>query len=121
MSKKIIFSLFIIFSINNAIFAAPKNNFVPGVSDLPVPINFTLKDDSSSVFFSDAGRIVEATFEGKGEYDDILNFYNKTLRALGWKIKGKLKYSREGEILRIHLNIRGENLEIEFSLRPEKK
>lgn len=123
MSKKIIISFLLAFFAFKTANAEMKNGFVPGVSDLPVPINFTLHEDSSSVFFNDSGRIVEAVFRGRGEYDEVLNFYNKTLKALGWKTEGTLKYSREGEMLTIKLthiqDNKYSNLEIDFSLRPE--
>lgn len=123
MSNKIIIPFILLFSIIYPAYANPTHNFVPGVSDLPVPINFTLQDDSSSIFFNDSGRIIEASFRGRGEAKDILYFYDKTLTALGWKTKGHLKYNREGEILTITLtpvqDNKYSNLEIEFFLHPE--
>ena len=123
MSKKLIFFILITISFTKYCFAGPKHHFVPGMSDLPVPINFSLQKDSSSIFISDSGNLVEATFRGRGEKNAILEFYRKTLKALGWKRINKEKFSREGEFLTITLipiqDNKYHNLEIQFLIKPE--
>ena len=59
MFKKIFFIFILVINCNNIAIATTNNDFVPGIPDLPVPINFTIKEDSSSVFFNDSGRIIE--------------------------------------------------------------
>jgi hypothetical protein len=106
-----------------AVAAAGNEKFVPGVSDLPVPTNFYLKHDSSSIFHEEEGRIIDASFIGRATESEVEEFYNLTLRALGWKRVEKLVYIRESEILRIEVqeidDSQLNNLEINFSLRPQ--
>ena len=102
MSKALILLFILFFSFSNA-FA--KNNFVPGISDLPVPINFHLIKNSTSDFIANNGRIIEASFKGKGEKDNIIDFYEKTLPALGWKQLESLNFSRDKEHLNIKIEI----------------
>lgn len=122
MLKRIFFIFILVINCNNIAGAVTSNNFVPGIPDLPVPSNFTIKKDSSSIFFNDSGRIIEATFIGKGNHKDINNFYNKTLKALGWKRQKHLVFLREKEILNIKLvslNNKDYNMTIYFSLKPQ--
>ena len=122
MSKIIITIICIIFLSVFNISAEETDNFVPGISDLPVPQNFSLKDDTSSVFYSNSGRIVEAVYEGYGVYSEIFNFYDSSLEALGWSKEDSLKYNREGEMLKISLiPSEQEKMEIHFSLKPLQK
>ena len=101
---------------------ADSRNYVPGISDLPVPLNFHLKNDTSSVFYNDSGRIVEAIFQGRARGDEITEFYNVTLKALGWERVGMLEYVREREFLEITTKAIDDdqfnNLEVHFSLKP---
>ncbi|MBT4989263.1 MAG: hypothetical protein HOM96_01835 [Rickettsiales bacterium] len=101
---------------------ADSRNYVPGISDLPVPLNFHLKNDTSSVFYNDSGRIVEAVFQGQARGDEIKEFYNVTLKALGWERVGVLKYVREKELLEITTKSIDDDqfntLEVNFSLKP---
>lgn len=97
--------------------------YVPGISDLPVPSNFFIKPDSVSVFRSQAGRIIDASFIGRSSSAQIEEFYNLTLRALGWTKVEKLTYVRESEILTISTKKMEDrqlnNLEITFSIGPQ--
>ncbi|MBL6785567.1 MAG: hypothetical protein ISQ32_04620 [Rickettsiales bacterium] len=111
----------ILFFVTFSIFAESRN-YVPGISDLPVPLNFHLKNDTSSVFYNDSGRIVEAVFQGQAKSYEIKDFYDVTLNALGWEKIGHLKYVREKELLEISTKTIDDdqfnNLEIVFSLKP---
>jgi len=109
------------FLISFSVFAESRN-YVPGISDLPVPLNFHLKNDTSSVFYNESGRIVEAVFQGQAQGQEIKEFYDLTLNALGWEKIGVLKYVREKELLEIKTKTieddQFNNLEIIFSLKP---
>jgi hypothetical protein len=120
MSKKICLGIFLLFFNFQSANAA---KFVPGISDLPVPGNFYLIDDSSSIFYNDGGRIIEAVFKGKGEKKNVIDFYRKTLPALGWKEKSSLNFIRENEELKIKIEVVKQaklyqKLKLYFTLTP---
>jgi hypothetical protein len=122
MYKKFLANFIFIIALSCPSLTYAANNFVPGIEDLPVPLNFHLKENSSSVFFNDSGRIIESTFIGTADPVEINEFYHKTLQALGWQKQKKLVFLREKEILKISLtNISSpkKHLEIHFSLQPQ--
>ena len=119
MSKKLI--ILILLLLPTQLLA--KSNFVPGVSDLPVPMNFFLIDDSSTIYHNKAGRIVNASFKGRGKEKNVADFYHKTLPALGWEKIEDLVYIRDTEKLYITIETiktdsRFNNLNLIFSLKP---
>ena len=118
MSKKIVILLSIlIFSF----YAKAQNNFVPGITDLPVPANFHLEEDSSSVYNNGFDRLVTASFIGKAQEDAIIDFYYKTLPALGWAKQARLLFTRDDEILMIRISRKNkEELVISFKLTPAR-
>jgi len=116
MSKKLIIFIFSILLTGNAL---AKSNFVPGIQDLPVPASFHLVKDSSGVYNHGHGRLVTASFKGKALEEDVVEFYNKTLPALGWRKKERLKFTRDGETLKIKISeVEKEELLINFQLNP---
>ena len=116
MSKKIILLLISLLYYSNL---HAKNDFVPGIADLPVPASFYLDSESSSIYNDNYGRLVTASFIGKAKQEEILDFYYKTLPALGWKKEEFLHFSREGEILTINIIAKNqEELIINFQLNP---
>ena len=118
MSKKIIFFITLLF-FNYHIHA--NNNFVPGIVDLPVPASFYLENDSSSIYNNGFGRIITASFIGKAKKEDILDFYYKTLPALGWSKQENLFFIRDDESLIIEIiQKNSEELLINFKLTPAK-
>ncbi len=104
MSKKIIFYLTIFFIFANYSFAE-KTSFVPNIPDLPVPKKFFLIKGTDSVFETREGKIVEASFRGKGEESEITTFYQKTLAELGWQEKMNFLFIRDKEKLRITIKM----------------
>lgn len=119
--KNLLKSFLLSFLISFSVFAESRN-YVPGISDLPVPLNFHLKNDTSSVFYNESGRIVEAVFQGQAQGQEIKEFYDLTLHALGWEKISMLTYVRERELLEIKTKTieddQFNNLEIIFSLKP---
>ena len=119
--KNLLKSFLLSFLISFSVFAESRN-YVPGISDLPVPLNFHLKNDTSSVFYNESGRIVEAVFQGQAQGQEIKEFYDLTLNALGWEKISMLTYVRERELLEIKTKTieddQFNNLEIIFSLKP---
>jgi hypothetical protein len=119
--KNLLKSFLLSFLISFSVFAESRN-YVPGISDLPVPLNFHLKNDTSSVFYNESGRIVEAVFQGQAQGQEIKEFYDLTLNALGWEKISMLTYVREKELLEIKTKAieddQFNNLEIIFSLKP---
>jgi len=121
MSKKIIILKLLIVSFCFNVFAY-KQEFVPGTSDLPVIKNFSLISDSAHQFVTDEGKLIEAQYKGRGTRENILNFYKKTLKSLGWEKEQDNIFIRDGQQLKIFFHdIEDENfhnLELYFVQRP---
>jgi hypothetical protein len=118
MSKKLtLLFLLTFFSFN--LYA--EENYVPGISDLPVPANFFYIDDSSGIFNNGYGRFINANFRGKSKLETIYDFYEKTLPALGWDAKEKFTYVRDEEILEIKISqINEDEVQLNFQLSPKQ-
>ncbi len=118
MSKIIILIFTLVILATNS---QAKENFVPGISDLPVPANFYYLDDSSGIFNNAYGRFISANFRGKGEFETIHQFYQKTLPALGWEAKEKFTYIRDEEILEIKIRkINETEIQLNIQLSPKQ-
>ena len=118
---KILLIFYIITSSFTA-FAASKLKYVPGVSDLPVPINFFLEEGSSSILEYTEGRIITAKFTGNASRNSVSQYYDSTLKSLGWKKLNKLRYIRDDELLTIKTSDITEddfnNISLDFTIIP---
>ena len=114
-----------LFAINFTAFAATNLKYVPGVSDLPVPINFFLEDGSSSILEYTEGRIITAKFTGNASRNSVAQYYDSTLKSLGWKKLNKLRYHRDEELLTIKTaditNDDFNNISLDFTIIPYKQ
>ena len=80
-----------------------KNNFVPGINDLPLMSGLILKNDSPIFFDTPSGRIIEIFAVSKLSIAEITSFYSNTLPQLGWENNGKENFERDGELLKIEI------------------
>ena len=85
---------------------AEEITFINGFEDLPLMREMTILEDVGITFDSLSGSIIEVYTEAPNiKYEDVFNFYEKTLPQLGWvfnKNEQKLKsFSREEQNLTI--------------------
>ena len=94
-------------------------SFIAGIEVLPLMAGLHELRDSTIVFDKPGGRIVEATAIGAVPVADIKSFYLATLPALGWVAAGGLRFIREGEVLILTLDERGEGVRVRYSIAPD--
>lgn len=102
-----------------SIFGAAAQSFVEGSEDLPLAPVLTAVEGAGMVFDSPSGRIVEAFATGETERVAVLDFYRRTLPALGWEALEEGLYRREGERLAIDFFGSDGALSVRFTLAPE--
>ena len=93
--------------------------YVPGVADLPLMPGLTEVAGAGVVFDKPSGRIVETYVQGEVARDAVLDFYRRSLPALGWEEMGGAGFRREGERLRLEFVSEEGPLVLRFSLHPE--
>ena len=64
------------------------------------------------------GRLVEAYAYGEVRRDDVVEFYITVMPEFGWQLANDLVFSRDGEMLRIHLSTEDRLLLVRFVLSP---
>jgi hypothetical protein len=97
--------------------------FVSGIEDLPLMPGLEEVDETTMVFDTPAGRIVEALARGRLDRDQVVGFYAATLPQLGWTPAGETLFRREGEILELHIAdapVGAGHLTVRFALAPAK-
>ncbi|MDX1485462.1 MAG: hypothetical protein R3229_13395 [Alphaproteobacteria bacterium] len=99
-----------------------RQAFLQSIDDLPLMAGLVERPRASVVFETAAGRIVEAealSAPARGlTAGGVLNFYERTLTALGWRSFGSGRFARDGEILSIIVRPENQGLRVSFSLRP---
>ncbi|SOE00278.1 hypothetical protein [Caenispirillum bisanense] len=80
---------------------ARAESFVDGFEDLPLMPGLQQSTDSTTLFDSPYGRIVEAYASGPTTPAQVLDFYAETLPQLGWTRSANAEFRREGETLHI--------------------
>ena len=98
---------------------AQAQEFLVGLEDVPVMDGLEVAEDSSMVFDSPAGRIVEVYAIGNTGRAAVTDFYSRTLPALGWTREGDRRYAREGEALAMDFFGPEGELTIRFTLAPQ--
>ncbi len=93
--------------------------YVTGVADLPLMPGLTEVAGAGVVFDKPSGRIVETYVQGEVGRDAVLDFYRRSLPALGWEAAGAAGFRREGEHLRLEFVSEEGPLVLRFSLHPE--
>ncbi|PPR27101.1 MAG: hypothetical protein CFH38_00391 [Alphaproteobacteria bacterium MarineAlpha10_Bin1] len=64
------------------------------------------------------GRLVEVFAYGEVGRDDVVEFYITVMPEFGWQLANDLVFSRDGEMLRIHLSAEDRLLLVRFVLSP---
>ncbi len=93
--------------------------YVAGVADLPLMPGLTEVAGAGVVFDKPSGRIVETYVQGEVARDAVLDFYRRSLPALGWEEMGGAGFRRECERLRLEFVSEEGPLVLRFSLHPE--
>ncbi|MBP02934.1 MAG: hypothetical protein CMM25_09010 [Rhodospirillaceae bacterium] len=96
--------------------AAP---FVLGIEDLPLIQGLEQKPNSTVIFDTPEGRVIEAVAAGVIERAVVVSFYQSTLPQLGWIKQSEERYWRDGESLSLEFISNGKKLEVRFFVRPE--
>ncbi len=111
------FSALVIFLASAA--ARAETAYLTALPDVPLMAQMQEIRDSDVVFDKAQGRIVEETVKAsKLTPQQIVNFYQATLPALGWKTINPQRFSRNGEQLIVNLDkLKDEGL-VKFSVSP---
>jgi hypothetical protein len=80
---------------------AQATDYLTGASDLPLAAGLKEQPDKGAVFDTPLGSIVTAYATGDAKPQDVLDFYDATLPALGWDRQKAGTYHRKNEILKI--------------------
>ena len=88
------------------------------LKDIPLPKGFSIIDDQSSVYDTEAGRFVDVFARGQVEVDLVHQFYARTLPSLGWSAVTQHIFTREGEKLNITIEAGGEHSFIHIWIHP---
>lgn len=99
--------------------AQPSGGFVAGLEDVPLPADFSVVRDSTTVFDKPEGRIVESYATGPGSSAAVLAFYDEALAHLGWERLGPGRFLREGELLQIEIIAHDGPLTVRYRLAPQ--
>ena len=97
---------------------AAAQRYVVGTEDVPLMAGLTVNPGPSIAFDSAAGRIVTVYARGTMRADAVLDFYRRTLPALGWAVEGARVFRREGERLSIDASDSSTGSAVRFTLVP---
>jgi hypothetical protein len=96
--------------------AAPTYSSI--AADLPLMPGLTEKDDSLVLFDKAEGRIAEITMTGPHAQIAVLDYYGRTLPALGWHAENPQIWRRAGEQLTLRFNA---DKSVTFHIEPQPK
>jgi len=99
--------------------AAATGNFLAELEDLPLAPGL-VEAPGGLLFDTAGGRIVEAHASGEIAADQVRQFYEQSLRQLGWQSLGPLQFRRDNEILKITLEEKRPTLTVHFNLAPAR-
>ena len=95
-----------------------SDKFISGFSDLPIMPDMSEIREANLSFDTAAGRIVVAFARTSRGHDEVLAFYEESLKQLGWKKKPDGQFLRDSEILALDFFPDGHKLVVQFSLEP---
>ena len=100
--------------------AAPAvaQRYVVGTEDVPLMAGLAINPGPSIAFDSAAGRIVTVYARGTMRADAVIDFYRRTLPALGWTAEGPRLFRRDGERLSIDASDGQAGTSVRFTLLP---
>tara|TARA_Y100000588_G_scaffold28251_1_gene27645 strand:- start:428 stop:805 length:378 start_codon:yes stop_codon:yes gene_type:complete len=95
-----------------------SDKFVSGFSDLPIMPDMNEIREANLSFDTAGGRIVVAFARTSRRHDEVLDFYEESLKQLGWKKKTDGRFFRDSEVLALDFFPDGHKLVVQFSLEP---
>jgi hypothetical protein len=98
---------------------AGDEGFVADLDDVPLLTGLTAQPGAGMVFDKPGGRLVESYASGPLKPAAVMDFYETTLPALGWRHLGELTFARDGEVLRIDMVPDEKLTTVRFVLAPE--
>jgi len=119
---RLIFALLFVLACSPVL--AADTAYFSALPDLPLAPGLTEEADSAVRFDQPEGRIVVLQAVGAAQVSDIMNFYAKTLPALGWTMKAPGQYSRDKEVLQMEVKpaqaaAKGRQTRLQVMLRPQ--
>lgn len=97
---------------------AAADPFLAGSEDIPLMPGLVQGQDAGLQFDAPGGRIVESFAVGAVVRSAVLQFYDQTLPALGWRRLAVGRYGREGEVLMLDFFGADGGLTVRFTLAP---
>ena len=97
--------------------------YFSAIADLPVADGLTEQTDKSTVFDAPMGRIITAYATGTAAADEVREFYDGALPALGWEKTGEGTFHRKAETLKIDVlgGQGGSPVNVSFTLSAESQ
>ena len=92
------------------------------IENLPLINGFKEDLENVVVFETPMGRIIETSALGKGNLQDAIDFYQKSLPQLGWDTRSKTQYYKNGEMLKIEVKYKTDVesiIRIFFKITPQ--
>ena len=102
--------------------AAQTEPFSSIIENLPLINGFTEDLENVVVFETPMGRIIEISAIGKGNLQDAIDFYQKSLPQLGWDTRTETQYHKNGEMLKIDVKDKNDHestIQIFFKITPQ--
>jgi len=97
-------------------------------SDIPVPVGLKALPEASYSFQSSGVRVGVLKYRGKGDADQIINFYKEQMPMYNWNLvnviefgQRLLNFEREGESCIITLQPKGSNVTVTISVGPKSQ
>ncbi len=78
--------------------------FIPGFEDVPVMQGMIWSGDRSFSFDSPEGSVVTAEFKTRNPVEDVLKYYDDTLKNLGWIRDRSGNYRRGVDVLLMNIS-----------------
>jgi len=97
-------------------------------SDIPVPVGLKALPEASYSFQSSGVRVGVLKYRGKGDADQIINFYKEQMPMYNWNLLNVVEYGermlnfdRETETCVVRLSGSGNKVVITISLGPKSQ
>lgn len=95
-------------------------------SDIPIPTGFKFLPEESYSFESSGVRVAVLKYQGKGDIEQVVNFYKDQMPLYNWNLLNAVEYGqrllnfdREQESCIINLLPKGRNVSMVISLGPK--
>lgn len=99
--------------------AAP--GYLRYLPDVPLMDKMTELPDQALIFDKGEGRVIEsAVLAGALSEKEVLDFYNRSLPALGWKSAGPQRFLRNEDQLIVKWEKVGDGAVVRFSVSPKQ-